>query len=153
GRCGKEFEEARLEANGPLPVALAELKDSYLGNDEGDGEACQRRSDPPHRSKQLLSRANERGAAIIVSRENCLQPGRVQSDRPKCGGENPTILPEGGPNPDRVQSPWSGKDSERPRLILQNPRRDIRETGQEQKPGCSELGSTTRFRGHDTHSS
>jgi len=64
-----------------LPVALAELEDSYLRNDEGDGETCQRRSHPPHRSKQLLGRTDEGSAAIIVSRENCLEPGRVQSDR------------------------------------------------------------------------
>jgi len=45
---------------------------SYLGDDESDGEARQRRPHPSHRSKQLLGRPDEGSATVAISRENCL---------------------------------------------------------------------------------
>ncbi len=49
--------------------------------------------------------------------------------------------PKGRLDADSVQSSGSGKDPKRTRITFRSPRRDSREIGQEQKPGCSELGS------------
>jgi aryl-alcohol dehydrogenase-like predicted oxidoreductase len=36
----RSLKRHRVKADGSLPVALAELEDSYFGDNEGDGEAC-----------------------------------------------------------------------------------------------------------------